>query len=69
MYNFPDKGTGVELHISNSIYKVNFYVRESHHGFSRLTQFFNAHPELKAGGKIRITVRESMKKYRLEIVK
>jgi len=34
-----------------------------------LDKWFKAHPELKAGDKIRISVIEPMKKYRLEIVK
>jgi hypothetical protein len=70
MYNFPDKKTDVELHIGNSIYKVNFYVRESHHGFSRLTQFFKEHRELEKGDKVIITPSPSApEKYRLEILR
>lgn len=34
-----------------------------------LAKWFKAHPELKEGDKLRITVIEPMKKYRLEIVK
>ena len=34
-----------------------------------LVKWFKAHPELKAGDKINITVIEPLKRYRLEILK
>jgi len=38
--SFPDRETDIEIYICNKIFKAKFYVRESHQGFSRLTQLF-----------------------------
>jgi len=51
------------------VIQTQFYVRDSHHGFSKnLRPWFEEH-KLKGGDKIRITPIEDNKKYRLEILK
>ena len=52
------------------VIQTRFYVevRGSHHGFStNLRPWFKAHPELKAGDALCITMIERDRKYRLEI--
>ena len=68
---FPTSNTMLELDTDIGHIETQFSVDPSwglwlHKG---LAKWFKAHPELKVGGKIAITVLEPMKKYRLEILK
>ena len=66
---FPARTTMLELETDKGPIKTQFYVG-SYRGFSRkLKPWFKAHPELQPGDKLLITVREPMKKYRLELLK
>jgi len=68
---FPDSNTTIELETDIGLIEIGFGVDPDwgawlQRGFSK---WFKAHPELKQGDKVRISVLEPMKKYRLEIVK
>jgi hypothetical protein len=68
---FPDSKTTLKLETDIGIIEVGFGIDPAwgtwlQKGFAN---WFKAHPELKAGDKIRISVIEPMKRYRLEIVK
>ena len=67
---FPNFKTTLELNTDTlGIINVRLYVDPSRVELWNLDQWFKTHPELKPGAKLRITVIEPMKKYRLEIVK
>lgn len=68
---FPPPGTGFKLETDVGVIDTNCRkARQADVAIQRnLRKWFKAHPELKAGDKLRITVIEPMKKYRLEIVK
>jgi len=71
---FPNIKTTQELDLETDIgiIKTTFYsVERGGPGIRSfgLVDWFKAHPELKAGDRLRITAIEPMKKYRLEIVK
>ena len=67
---FPDHTTTLRLETDRKdISQAGFYVKGSHHGLSKMTPWFRAHHDLMPGDKVRIKVAESMKRYRLEIVK
>lgn len=64
---FPAFTTALELETDISTIKTQFYVG-SYRGFSRkLKPWFKAHPDLKAGDTLCITMIERDTKYRLEI--
>ncbi len=70
---FPPTTTELELEAKPmGVIHTQFYVevKGSHHGFStNLRPWFIAHPGLKVGDIVRITVIKTMKRYRLEIVR
>ena len=66
---FPEPPAGIELEDNTLILKA--CVKSDSHGgayIGRFLEWFKVHPELKVGDKVRITIIEPMKKYRLEIV-
>jgi len=63
---FPDSETKLTLETDIGVIEANFIPK--YHRVA-LSKWFKAHPELKAGDKINITVIEQLKRYRLEIVK
>jgi hypothetical protein len=67
---FPSSDTEVKLEMDGRVIENKFCVASWGQGFvGGIKEWFKAHPELKPGDKLRITVLEPMKKYRLEIVK
>ncbi|MDD4858862.1 MAG: hypothetical protein PHR56_01455 [Dehalococcoidales bacterium] len=67
---FPQTETNVELITDIGAIEVKYYVSKYGDGFGKgMVKWFKAHHELKEGDKIRISVVESTKKYRIEIVK
>jgi hypothetical protein len=67
---FPDSETEVKLETDLGVIENKFRVANWGQGFvGGIKKWFKAHPEIKPGDKLRITVVEPMKKYRLEIVK
>lgn len=67
---FPSSDTVVKLETDIRVIEVLFYVASWGQGFGEgMQEWFKAHPELKPGDKLRITVIEPMKKYRLEILR
>jgi len=63
---FPDSETKLTLETDIGVIEANFIPK--YHRVA-LSKWFKAHPELKQGDKVRISVIEPMKKYRLEIAK
>jgi hypothetical protein len=67
---FPISNTTVELHTNIGVFATNFSINSFGIWLSKgLTPWFKSHSGLEVGGKVRISVIEPMKKYRLEIVK
>lgn len=68
---FPDFKTTLKLETDIGIIEVGFGIDPAWGAWLQkgFANWFKAHPELKAGDKIRISVIEPHKKYRLEIVK
>jgi len=68
---FPPSKTTLELDTDIGIIEVGFNVDPAWGATLQkgLSNWFKAHPELKPGDKLRITVIEPMKKYRLEILR
>ncbi len=69
---FPPMNTALVLLTEVGAIETNIIRRGSSGGLKLtkgLIKWFKAHPELKPGDKLRITVLEPMKRYRLEIVK
>jgi len=67
---FPSSDTLVQLNTDMGVIEVLFYVASWGQGFGKgIGKWFRTHPELKPGDKLRITVTEPLKKYRLDIVK
>lgn len=67
---FPGSDTEVKLETDVGVIENIFRVASWGQGFvGGIKEWFKAHPELKPGDKLRITVIEPMKKYRLEILK
>jgi hypothetical protein len=67
---FPGSDTEVKLETDVGVIENTFRVASWGRGFvGGIKEWFKAHPELKPGDKLRITVIEPMKKYRLEILK
>jgi len=62
---FPDSETKLTLETDIGAIEANFIPK--YHRVA-LSKWFKAHPELKTGDRVRITVLEPMKKYRLEVV-
>jgi len=66
---FPPLGTGFDLELDDGSV-INTYIdKRTGQIWKNIRQWFKAHPELKAGDKVIITVVEPLKKYRLEIIK
>jgi hypothetical protein len=63
---FPDSETKLTLETDIGAIEAHFIPK--YHRVA-LSKWFKAHPELRAGDRLLITVIEPMKKYRLEIVK
>ena len=68
---FPDFKTTLKLETDIGIIEVGFGIDPAWGAWLQkgFANWFKAHPELKAGDRVRITAIEPMKKYRLEIVK
>ena len=67
---FPKNGT-VEIDAGSVVFETKFYDYEKNGQWlqNNLDKWFNMEPKPKVGDRIRITVIDLMKKYRLEIVK
>jgi hypothetical protein len=69
-HRFPTINTTLEVDTNVGLIEASFVIDSFGIWLSKgLSKWFKANPELKKGDKVRISVIESMKKYRLEIVK
>jgi hypothetical protein len=67
---FPTSNTTLESHTDIGVIETNFNIDSFGTWLSKgLAPWFKNHSQLQVGDKVRITVIEPMKKYRLEIVK
>jgi len=67
---FPSSETTLELDTDIGVIEAGYYTGPYGSGFAKgLPKWFKAHPKLKVGNKLLVTVIEPLKKYRLEILK